>query len=217
VLGEEFGLIGILVLLLLLYAFIMVRGIYIATQAQDTFTRLLAGSLSLTFVVYIIVNTGMVTGLLPVVGLPLPLVSYGGTSMVTLMIGFGMLMSIHTHRKLLAFVRKGGWQRGQPVAFPAQGVGPAHQALIEAGTRPSLRFDDVTGAGISVDAALPRDTRVSLIELDTHTGAEHWVALNNFQAIMRYNPRSKYAMAVYQLSEAIREQHKAALAQAGEG
>jgi rod shape determining protein RodA len=101
VLGEEFGLIGILVLLLL-YAFILVRGIYIATQAQDTFTRLLAGSLSLTFVVYIIVNTGMVTGLLPVVGLPLPLVSYGGTSMVTLMIGFGMLMSIHTHRKLLA-------------------------------------------------------------------------------------------------------------------
>lgn len=101
VLGEEFGLIGILVLLLL-YALIIVRGIYIATQAQDTFTRLLAGSLSLTFVVYIIVNTGMVTGLLPVVGLPLPLVSYGGTSMVTLMIGFGMLMSIHTHRKLLA-------------------------------------------------------------------------------------------------------------------
>ena len=101
VLGEEFGFIGILVLLLL-YAFIIVRGIYIATQAQDTFTRLLAGSLSLTFVVYIIVNTGMVTGLLPVVGLPLPLVSYGGTSMVTLMIGFGMLMSIHTHRKLLA-------------------------------------------------------------------------------------------------------------------
>lgn len=101
VLGEEFGLIGILALLLL-YAFIVVRGIYIATQAQDTFTRLLAGSLSLTFVVYIIVNTGMVTGLLPVVGLPLPLVSYGGTSMVTLMIGFGMLMSIHTHRKLLA-------------------------------------------------------------------------------------------------------------------
>jgi rod shape determining protein RodA len=101
VLGEEFGLIGILALLLL-YAFIVVRGIYIATQAQDTFTRLLAGSLTLTFVVYIIVNTGMVTGLLPVVGLPLPLISYGGTSMVTLMIGFGMLMSIHTHRKLLA-------------------------------------------------------------------------------------------------------------------
>ena len=101
VLGEEFGLIGILVVLLV-YAFIVVRGIYIANRAQDTFTRLLAGSLSLTFVVYIIVNTGMVTGLLPVVGLPLPLISYGGTSMVTLMAGFGMLMSIHTHRKLLA-------------------------------------------------------------------------------------------------------------------
>jgi rod shape determining protein RodA len=100
VLGEEFGLVGILVLLLL-YTFIIVRGTYIATQAQDTFTRLLGGSLAMTFFVYLIVNTGMVTGLLPVVGLPLPLVSYGGTSMVTLMAGFGILMSIHTHRKLL--------------------------------------------------------------------------------------------------------------------
>ncbi len=101
VLGEEFGLMGILGLLVL-YTFILMRGMYIASQAQDTFTRLIAGSISLTFVVYIIVNTGMVTGLLPVVGLPLPLISYGGTSMVTLMVGFGMLMSIHTHRKLLA-------------------------------------------------------------------------------------------------------------------
>lgn len=100
VLGEEFGLIGIL-LVLLVYLFILLRSIAIATQAQDTFTRLLAGSLALTFFVYLIVNTGMVTGLLPVVGLPLPLISYGGTSMVTLMAGFGMLMSIHTHRKLL--------------------------------------------------------------------------------------------------------------------
>lgn len=100
VLGEEFGLIGIL-LLLSLYLFIMFRCMLIATQAQDTFTRLLGGSLALTFIVYIVVNTGMVTGLLPVVGLPLPLMSYGGTSMVTLMAGFGMLMSIHTHRKLL--------------------------------------------------------------------------------------------------------------------
>lgn len=101
VLGEEFGLIGIL-LLISLYLFIMFRSMLIASQAQDTFTRLLGGSLALTFMVYIIVNTGMVTGLLPVVGLPLPLVSYGGTSMVTLMAGFGMLMSIHTHRKLLS-------------------------------------------------------------------------------------------------------------------
>ena len=100
VLGEEFGLFGIL-LLLALYAFIIVRSLHIATQAQDTYGRLLAGSLAMTFFIYIIVNTGMVTGLLPVVGLPLPLVSYGGTSMVTLMAGFGILMSIHTHRKLL--------------------------------------------------------------------------------------------------------------------
>lgn len=100
VLGEEFGLIGIL-FLLAIYSLILLRCIYIANQAQDTYTRLLAGSLALTFFVYVIVNTGMVTGLLPVVGLPLPLVSFGGTSMVTLMAGFGILMSIHTHRKLL--------------------------------------------------------------------------------------------------------------------
>jgi rod shape determining protein RodA len=100
VLGEEFGLLGILVLLVI-YSVIIVRCIYIATQAQDTYSRLLGGSLAMTFFIYIIVNTGMVTGLLPVVGLPLPMVSYGGTSMVTLMAGFGILMSIHTHRKLL--------------------------------------------------------------------------------------------------------------------
>ena len=100
VLSEEFGLIGVLTLLAL-YLFIIARGLYIATRAQDTFTRLLAGSLTLVFFVYLFVNTGMVTGLLPVVGVPLPLVSYGGTSLVTLMAGFGMLMSIHTHRRLL--------------------------------------------------------------------------------------------------------------------
>jgi rod shape determining protein RodA len=100
VLGEEFGLFGIAVLLVI-YSVIIVRCIYIATQAQDTYSRLLGGSLAMTFFIYIIVNTGMVTGLLPVVGLPLPMVSYGGTSMVTLMAGFGILMSIHTHRKLL--------------------------------------------------------------------------------------------------------------------
>ena len=75
---------------------------YIGTQAQETFSRLLAGALILTFFIYIFVNIGMVTGLLPVVGLPLPLVSYGGTSMVTLLAGFGMLMSIYTHRKLVS-------------------------------------------------------------------------------------------------------------------
>jgi rod shape determining protein RodA len=100
VLGEEFGFFGIL-LLFALYTIIVVRGIMISIQAQDTFTRLLAGSLSMTFCVYFIVNTGMVTGLLPVVGLPLPMISYGGTSIVTLLAGFGILMSIQTHRKLL--------------------------------------------------------------------------------------------------------------------
>ncbi len=101
VLGEEFGLIGLL-LLMAAYLFVVGRGLYIAWQAQDTYSRLLAGSISLTFFVYIFVNTGMVTGLLPVVGVPLPLVSYGGTSMVTLMAGFGILMAIHSHRNLLA-------------------------------------------------------------------------------------------------------------------
>ncbi len=100
VLAEEFGLIGVL-MLLGLYLFIIARGLYIATRAQDTFARLLAGSLTLVFFVYLFVNAGMVTGLMPVVGVPLPLVSYGGTSLVTLMAGFGMLMSIHTHRRLL--------------------------------------------------------------------------------------------------------------------
>jgi len=100
VFGEEFGLIGAL-LLIALYLIVITRGLYIATRAQDTFSRLLAGSLTLTFFVYVFVNTGMVSGLLPVVGVPLPLISYGGTSVVTLLAGFGMLMSIHTHRRLL--------------------------------------------------------------------------------------------------------------------
>lgn len=98
--AEEFGLMGIL-LLLGIYLLIIMRGLLIAVQAQDTYTRLLSGGLVMTFFIYIFVNIGMVTGLLPVVGLPLPLISYGGTSMVTLMAGFGILMSIHTHRKLL--------------------------------------------------------------------------------------------------------------------
>ncbi len=100
VIAEELGLTGILVLLAL-YLFIILRGLYIATQAQDTYGRLLGGSLTLVFFVYLFVNTGMVTGILPVVGVPLPLVSYGGTSLVTILAGFGILMSIHTHRKLL--------------------------------------------------------------------------------------------------------------------
>jgi len=100
VLAEEFGFIGILVLFSL-YVSLIARGLYIGSQAQDTFSRLLAGSLTLVFFVYIAVNIGMVTGLLPVVGIPLPLVSYGGTSLVTLMASFGIIISIHTHRKLV--------------------------------------------------------------------------------------------------------------------
>lgn len=97
VIGEEFGFTGILALLAL-YLFIIVRGLVIAARAQENYDRLLAGGLTLVFFVYLFVNTGMVTGLLPVVGVPLPLISYGGTSMVTLMAGFGMLMAIETHK-----------------------------------------------------------------------------------------------------------------------
>ena len=100
VLGEEFGLYGVLTLLAI-YIFVIGRGLYIAVNAHDTYSRLLAGSISLTFFVYVFVNSAMVTGLVPVVGVPLPLVSFGGTSMVTLMAGFGILMAIHSHRKLL--------------------------------------------------------------------------------------------------------------------
>ncbi|MBN8280780.1 MAG: rod shape-determining protein RodA [Gammaproteobacteria bacterium] len=101
VIGEEFGLLGALALLSL-YLFIVGRGLFIAAGAPDTFTRLLAGSLSITFFFYVFVNTAMVMGMIPVVGVPLPLVSAGGTSMVTLLAGFGILMSIQTHRKLVA-------------------------------------------------------------------------------------------------------------------
>ena len=100
VIGEELGLLGALGLLGV-YVFVAGRGLYIALNARDTFSRLLAGSISLTLLVYVFVNTAMVTGLVPVVGVPLPLVTYGGTSMVTLMAGFGILMSIHTHRKFV--------------------------------------------------------------------------------------------------------------------
>ena len=100
VFAEEFGLSGCFGLLVL-YLLIISRCLYIAVQAQDTYSRLLAGGLTFTFFVYVFVNIGMVIGILPVVGVPLPLISYGGTSMVTLMAGFGILMSIHTHRKFL--------------------------------------------------------------------------------------------------------------------
>jgi rod shape determining protein RodA len=97
VVGEELGLVGILVLLVL-YLLVIARGLYIATQAPSTYSRLLAGALTLTFFVYVFVNIGMVSGLLPVVGVPLPLVSYGGTSAITLMASFGIIMSVWTHR-----------------------------------------------------------------------------------------------------------------------
>lgn len=101
VFSEEFGLIGV-VLLLLLYLIIVARGLYIAFYTKDTYARLLSGGLSMTFFFYVFVNIGMVSGMLPVVGVPLPLISFGGTSMVTLMAGFGILMSIHTHRNLMS-------------------------------------------------------------------------------------------------------------------
>lgn len=99
--SEEFGLLGIL-LLLTLYLMIVGRCLFIAMRAQDSFQRLLASSLAMTFFIYVFINIGMVIGLLPVVGVPLPLVSYGGTSAVSLLTGFGILMSIQTHRKLLS-------------------------------------------------------------------------------------------------------------------
>jgi rod shape determining protein RodA len=99
VFAEEFGLIGSL-LLLALYGFIVARGLWIAYFAKDSYTRLLAGGLTLSFFLHFFINAGMVVGILPVVGIPLPILSYGGTSVVTLMAAFGVLMSVHTHRKL---------------------------------------------------------------------------------------------------------------------
>jgi rod shape determining protein RodA len=101
VFSEEFGFIGVFGLLVL-YSFIIARGLIISVKAQNAFSKLLAGSITLTFFVYVFVNMGMVSGLLPVVGVPLPLVSYGGTSMVTLMAGFGILMGIGTQKRMLS-------------------------------------------------------------------------------------------------------------------
>lgn len=101
VLAEEFGFIGV-VALITLYFLIIARCLYIAVNAQDSFGRLVAGALTMTFFIYVFVNIGMVSGILPIVGVPLPMVSYGGTSIVTLMAAFGVLMSIHTHRRMIA-------------------------------------------------------------------------------------------------------------------
>ncbi len=98
--SEEFGLIGNM-MLIILYLIIIARCIVITANASTQFTRLIAGSITLTFFTYIFVNMGMVSGILPVVGVPLPLISYGGTSMVTMLLGFGILMSIHKHPKLV--------------------------------------------------------------------------------------------------------------------
>ncbi len=100
VLAEELGMFGVVVLLIL-YILLMGRGIVISLQAQDTFGRLLSGAITFTFFVYVFVNIGMVSGILPVVGVPLPMVSFGGTSLLTLFAGFGMVMSIHTHRRII--------------------------------------------------------------------------------------------------------------------
>ncbi len=100
VFAEEFGFLGIL-MLCSLYLFVLGRSLLIAFYAQDTYARLLAGGLALTFFMYVFVNIGMVSGILPVVGVPLPLISYGGSATVTLMAAFGMLMSIHTHRRII--------------------------------------------------------------------------------------------------------------------
>ena len=100
VFGEEFGLFGVLGLMVL-YLLIVARGLYIAANATSMFSRLLAGSITLTFGTYAFVNMGMVSGILPVVGVPLPLISFGGTSMVTLLLGFGILKSVATHRRLV--------------------------------------------------------------------------------------------------------------------
>ncbi len=97
---EEFGFVGVLVLLAA-YALVIGRGLQIALMAQETFGRLIAGSVTLTLFIYVFVNMGMVSGQLPVVGVPLPMVSYGGTSLVTILMGLGLLMSIQTHRRFI--------------------------------------------------------------------------------------------------------------------
>ena len=105
------------------------------------------------------------------------------------------------------FVKKGGWKRGAPVAQPVQGVTSKHQHLVDAGAKPSLAASELTAAGLAITPPTPEGAKLSLLDFDTDDGTEYWIGLDNFYAIMRYNPRTKYAMAVYQLSEAIRELH----------
>lgn len=109
------------------------------------------------------------------------------------------------------FVKKGNWKRGQPVTHRAGGASSKHQELVDAGAKPRLRPAQLIDAGIDV-GPVPEGARVSLIDFETHEGTEYWVGMDNFYAIMRYNPRTKYAMAVYQLAEAIRERYEATVA-----
>ncbi|WVD65336.1 peptidoglycan glycosyltransferase MrdB [Orbus sturtevantii] len=101
VIAEEFGFVGAIVLLVL-FLCLIARGLVIASQSQSTFGRVLIGGLILVLFIYVFINIGMVSGILPVVGVPLPLISYGGSSLVVLMAGFGIMMSIHTHRNMLS-------------------------------------------------------------------------------------------------------------------
>ncbi|CAL1328988.1 peptidoglycan glycosyltransferase MrdB [Candidatus Providencia siddallii] len=101
VLAEELGLIGVLILLTL-YILLVIRCLYIANNAQNTFGRIIVGSLTLIFFIYCFVNIGMVSGILPIVGIPLPLMSYGGSALIVLMSSFGIIMSIHTNKKFLS-------------------------------------------------------------------------------------------------------------------
>lgn len=103
------------------------------------------------------------------------------------------------------FVEKGSWKPGEPVAQPARGASGELKTLVEAGAKPTLQPGQLRAAGVEWDTEPPADRRVSLLEFDTDEGPEYWIGYDNFYAIMRYNPRTMYAMAVYQLSEAIRE------------
>ena len=115
------------------------------------------------------------------------------------------------------FAKKGKWQPGAPVTWPVNGVTSEHQALVAAGAKPSLKPAQLNAAGLHLDPDPPAGSKVSLLELQTHQGPEYWLGTDNFYAIMRYNPRTKYAMAVYQLSEAIRERYTQLASAGGTG
>ena len=108
------------------------------------------------------------------------------------------------------FVRKGNWRAGEDVAFEVSGISDEHQSLIEAGANPSLDRAQLEAAGIDVPNTVAPGRKLSLMEFEKHDGKEYWIGLHNFYSIMRYNPRTKYAMAVYQLSEAIRQAYSGA-------